>query len=140
MTAPSSYRPLCMLDNISKLLERLLLARLSMAVAANRALSDNQYGFRQGRGTIQAIEEVLSMADAVASGPTQDRDLLLLVTLDVRNAFNTVPWAAIVEAMRLKGVPEYMISMMRSYMTDRAVLVNDGDTQREMEKFCGVRF
>lgn len=37
-----SYHPLCMLDNISKLLERLLLARLSMAVVANRTLPDSQ--------------------------------------------------------------------------------------------------
>lgn len=95
--------------------------------------ADNQYGFRQGRGTIQAFEEVLSLADTAASGPTQDRDLLLLVTLDVKNAFNTALGAAIDEAVRQKGAPEYMISMM-----NRAVLFDDGVTQREIEVLCGV--
>lgn len=95
VSAPSSYRPLSMLDNISNLLERLLLARLTMAVAANGALSNNQYDFRQGRGTIQTIEEVLSLTGAATSGPTQDRDLLLLVILNVRNAINTAHWTTI---------------------------------------------
>lgn len=61
-----------------------------------------------------------------------------MVTLDVRNAFNTASWAAIDEAVQQKGILEYMIFMMKSYMTDRAVLVNDGVTQREMEVFCEV--
>lgn len=95
LASPSSYRPLCMINSAAKLMERLVLSRLSRAVAANGGLSDSQYGFRPGRSTIQAINEVLNMADAAASGPTQDRDLCLLVTLDVRNAFNSVPWAAI---------------------------------------------
>lgn len=124
-----------MLDNVSKLLECRLLVRLSMVVAVNKSLSESQHGFRHGRRAIQAIGEVLSMTDAAVSDPFQHRDLLLLVTLDVCNAFNTVPWVAIDEVVRQKGVPVYVISI---YMKNKAVLVSDGDTQKEMEVFCGV--
>lgn len=59
-----------MLDNVSKLLKHLHLTRLSTEVAANGPLSDSQYNIRQGSGKTQVIEEVLSMADAAASGPS----------------------------------------------------------------------
>lgn len=85
VTAPSSYHPLCMVNNEAKLLERLILVRLNRAMAVNSSLLDSQYGFRPGRGTIKAIREVLDMVDVAASGATRDRDLYLLVALDVRN-------------------------------------------------------
>lgn len=104
-----------MVNNVAKLLERLMLVRLSRAVAANEGLSASQYGFRLDRGTIQAIRKVLDMADSAASGATQNRDLChLLVALDVRNAFNSVLWAAIYKAVRWKHVPAYMILILSS--------------------------
>lgn len=134
VTVPSSYRPLCMVNNVTKLLERLILVRFSKAVAANGGLSDSQYGFRPGRGTIQAIREVLEMADAAASGAFQDRDWCLLAVLDVRNAFNSAPWTAIDEAVRQKCMPAYMISILRSYIVGQG---GDGERQLNADKDRG---
>ena len=47
---PSSYRPLCMIDTIGKILERLLCNRLEQHLERGaEGLSGNQYGFRRGR-------------------------------------------------------------------------------------------
>ena len=45
---PSSYRPLCMLDTLGKMLERFILNRIDLT-AVGHLLVDNQYGFRKGR-------------------------------------------------------------------------------------------
>ncbi|CAB0028740.1 unnamed protein product [Trichogramma brassicae] len=57
---PSSHRPLCMLDTAGKILERLICDRLEAITESPGGLSDHQYGFRKGRSTINAIENVIA--------------------------------------------------------------------------------
>ena len=55
--APSSWRPLCMLDSTGKLYERMILNRVQseLDVPKNEGLSEMQYGFRAGRSTLNAV-------------------------------------------------------------------------------------
>ena len=55
---PSSYRPLCMLDCTGKVFERLIRTRLRTSVGSGIGLADNQFGFRESRSTVTAIEDV----------------------------------------------------------------------------------
>ncbi|CAB0028326.1 unnamed protein product [Trichogramma brassicae] len=57
---PSSYRPLCMLDTAGKILERIVCDRLKAFTERPGGLSERQYGFRKGRSTIDAIEDIVS--------------------------------------------------------------------------------
>lgn len=88
---PSSYRPISLLDGVGKVFERLLLNRLYTHIEAVGALSERQYGFRRSRSTMDAISDVLKVAKASGSGSVQYRDLCVLITLDVKNAFNSAP-------------------------------------------------
>lgn len=134
--APSSFRPLCMLNSTAKLLERLLLIRINQHLDTTGQRSENQYGFRHGRSTEDAIERVIAAARGAATGATQHRDLCVVVSLDVRNAFNTVPWPRIDAALRSKKVPPYLNRMIRSYLEDRSLLVGEALTARRTT--CGV--
>ena len=44
---PSSYRSICILDTMSKLLEYLLLGRIEAEIDRNRGLANNHFGFRK---------------------------------------------------------------------------------------------
>lgn len=61
---PSSKRPLAMLDVPGKLLEKLLKPRLTAALNAVGGLSNSQHGFRQGRSTRGAIQDVIASVGA----------------------------------------------------------------------------
>jgi len=52
---PSSYRPLCMLDTVGKILERIIHSRLERALVETNGLSEMQYGIRKGLSTIDAV-------------------------------------------------------------------------------------
>ncbi|KAL4121742.1 hypothetical protein QTP88_014193 [Uroleucon formosanum] len=54
---PSSFRPLCMLDTTGKLFERILLLRLNDHLERAGGLSTNQFGFRRGCSTEDAINK-----------------------------------------------------------------------------------
>lgn len=105
VSEPSSYRPLCILDTAGKLLERLILARLAVHVEDTGGLSPRQFGFRQGSSTMDAIRAVVAEADAAACGPVQDRHLCVMITLDVRNTFNSAPWKLIDAALGRRSTP-----------------------------------
>ena len=54
---PPSYRPLCMLDSSGKTLQCFIFNRIE--AATGHLLADNQYGFRKGRSSIVAINQVV---------------------------------------------------------------------------------
>ncbi|CAI6353663.1 unnamed protein product [Macrosiphum euphorbiae] len=132
---PSSYRPISLLDGSGKVLERLLLERLIPHIDSVGALSNLQFGFRRSRSTVDAIHQVLNVAKAAGSGPVQNRDLCVLVTIDVKNAFNTAPWRLIDVALRRCGTPDYLLNILRSYMENRELLIGDNDC---LPVTCGV--
>ncbi|KAL4104231.1 hypothetical protein QTP88_019540 [Uroleucon formosanum] len=135
--APSSYRPIFMLDTTAKLLERLLLQLLEEHLDAygGRRRAQNQYGFRNGIGTETAIAKVLELAELAATGPGQ-KNLCVLVALDVKNAFNTLRWPVIDEALRMKKTPEYLVEMFRSWLSDRTLLTGEEMAPRSVT--CGI--
>ncbi|KAI5712377.1 hypothetical protein M8J75_007810 [Diaphorina citri] len=101
---PSSYRPLCLLDTCGKLFECLLVKRLKSALGEN-GLSPNQFGFRANMSTVQAIQKIYDIADNERKKSYKTRNLCLLITVDIRNAFGSAPWDKIITALEMKNTP-----------------------------------
>jgi len=59
---PSSYRPICLLSTLGKVLEKLICTRLVVAITEGGGLAPNQYGFRKASSTIDAISKVTTIA------------------------------------------------------------------------------
>ncbi|VVC46487.1 Endonuclease/exonuclease/phosphatase,Reverse transcriptase domain, partial [Cinara cedri] len=81
---------------------------------------------------LNAIGAVLETARAAA----RERDLCVVVSLDVRNAFNTAPWERIDAALGKKRIPGYLSGILRSYLSDRSLLVPTISEPRPVT--CGV--
>ncbi|KAL4103980.1 hypothetical protein QTP88_019293 [Uroleucon formosanum] len=132
---PSSYRPLCMVNTIGKLFERIVKRRLETHLTRNpEEISDNQFGFRKGRSTIDAIEKVLDIVNRNEAKPWKRRELCALVSIDVANAFNTVPWDKIGDALIRKNTPTYLVRLLRDYFRERLLQTDAGDKKVS----CGV--
>ena len=98
---PSSYRPLCMLDTAGKIFERIIHQRIEAVV--DPLLADNQYGFRKGRSTLDAINLVVNTAKEAIAGTRWKggtKKYCLVATLDIRNAFNSANWNCIMPSKR----------------------------------------
>lgn len=57
---PTSYRPLCLLDCLGKLFEKILDSRLRHHLDDTGGLDERQFGFRKGRSTTDALNELSS--------------------------------------------------------------------------------
>lgn len=102
--AQLSYRPLCLLDELGKLFERIVADRIEEYISRRGSLSPYQFGFRTGLSTCDAIAR---MRTEVESHTCQGK-VCVAVGLDVKNAFNTLAWDAIRRAAREWGLPTYL--------------------------------
>ena len=129
--APSSYRPLCMLDTAGKLLEKLVRPHLQAALKAAGDLSERQYGFRTGRSTVDALQEVVKVAKSAEKGNHYSRLVCLLATLDVRNAFNFLRWVDALKTLKRDfQVPQYLLGLIGDYLKDRFIVYDTEDGPR----------
>lgn len=113
----SSYRPLCLLNALSKLLEGLIKNRLQEELEDRGGLHRHQYGFQRGKSTIQAVEAAISTADEL------NCKFCILVTIDVKNAFNTASHSLIIGKLRERRVSTYLVRFISSYLKDRKIQI-----------------
>lgn len=108
-----------------KLFERVIVGRLIKWMSENprRDLSSGQFGFREGLSTSDALCKVRTFIEgSMATG-----GCVVAVSLDIKNAFNSLPWPSIGNALRSRGVPDYLRRILGSYLSRRCVEYVDGE-------------
>jgi len=116
--SPSGYRPICLLDEEAKLFERIIAGRLVQHLEETGPdLHRHQFGFRRNRSTTDAILRVRAIAEAAV----QEGREVICVSLDISNAFNSLPWDRIGGALHRHGVPLYLRRVLRGYFRGRSL-------------------
>ena len=111
----SNYRPICLLNVVSKVLEKVISTRLLNHVETNRILNDSQFAYRKGRGTDSAISKfVNSIIDNFEKG-----DYTVAAYLDLTKAFDCVNHQILLYKLDHYGVKNNAYEWFRSYLTDR---------------------
>jgi hypothetical protein len=121
---PASFRPICLIDTAGKLLEKILATRLNWAIGEAGDLSPMQFGFRKQRSTLDAIATVVDIAAKALEGTRWKggtKQYCVVLTLDIKNAFNTANWAKILSAIANFEVPEYLYCIIEDYFKDRVL-------------------
>ena len=134
----SSYRPICLLDTMGKLLEEMILQRLQNRIDGENSLSENQFGFRKGRSTVDAIQAVVDIATKARRVTGKRKGFCALINIDIRNAFNTARWNICIEAMVRKKVLDYLLRMIDGYLSDRWVIYEGDKWSFKEEMICGA--
>ena len=138
-TTPSAYRLICLLNVEGKLFERVIASRIDEHLRSGRGrndLSPNQYGFRAGRSTTDALNRVCAgIRDTLRRG-----SVAIAVLVDIKNAFNSVPWSAIRDGLTSKSVPDYLASIIDLGEEDRVRETgqNDGKGGPVLRRATGI--
>ncbi|XP_035230896.1 uncharacterized protein LOC118202803 [Stegodyphus dumicola] len=131
---PRSYRPICLIPSLSKLLERIILGRLNYYLSQHNILNDFQYGFRKGRSAEMSIERLLlTIQDNRAS-----LHHTLVISIDIQGAFDSLWWPDIIDALVTMGCPSILTDLIYSYLQDRRVRITlDGSiVHHSLSKEC----
>ncbi|CAK9820189.1 Putative 115 kDa protein in type-1 retrotransposable element R1DM [Anthophora quadrimaculata] len=130
---PGAYRPICVLSPLSKVWENFLKKKLEEEIG-EQGLEAEQYGFRKGRATIDAVRRVVQRAEYM-----RVRDsVTILVTLDIQNAFNSLRWEAIIGELVNRRVSRNIVAAVRDYLSERTVVYGQGTERAEMCVYGGV--
>lgn len=81
------------------MMERLIKNRVEEHLRENgEGLTNNQYGFVKGRSTVDAILNVKGIIESKLKKGME----VIVISLDIRNAFNSIEWGEIRKAMKRK--------------------------------------
>ncbi|KMQ89978.1 reverse transcriptase [Lasius niger] len=118
-------RPICLLNELGKTFERVLAERIHFWQTSNpdSDVSGSQYGFRKNRSTCDA----LLLVRQITSNAVKNGGFAFAVSLDISNAFNSIPWRKIRRALRDKGYPIYIQRILDSYFSNRVIRFLDKD-------------
>ena len=86
----------------SKLLETLMIDRISFQVHSNDLFNDNQYGFIPQKGNVDAAMEVKSFIEE----SLRVKQCAVIVNLDVKEAFDAAWWPSILKQLRELKFPK----------------------------------
>ena len=113
----------------------ILLARLKRAGAEKR-LRQNQFGFRSGRSTADALFIVRRNMEAAWS---RKGGSLMLLALDWRKTFDRILPDALFAALRRFGLPEEIIEVIKNIYASRSFTVTDcGRTSATRRQSTGI--
>ncbi len=108
-----------MLDTVGKIFERVIAEWLRKHFQGKRTFSADQYGFRAGCSTINAARRLKKLA----ASAIKERQFGTAISLDIQNAFNSMLWMRILEALANAKVPVHSRNIIRDYFRDWVVFV-----------------
>jgi len=130
-----SYRPICIMDTLGKVLEKLINVRLQTELERNGTIHANQFGFQKGKSSLDALQSVQEVVENIKTRSYKNQECCVIVTLDVRNAFNSAPWTQIVHSLKKANLSEYLVNLCQEYLTNRKILLPSGQS---FNMTCGV--
>ena len=132
--AAKGYRPIALLNVLSKVMESLMKDRMSYILETHRLLSDCQQGFRQTRSTELALWRFVSSASLAL----KTRRRCVAVALDLQSAYDTVDHMALLWKLRQKSLPRYMVAWTRAFLQHRSVILRVNESEFSYPIHAGV--
>jgi Reverse transcriptase (RNA-dependent DNA polymerase) len=129
-----NYRPISILPIFSKIFESVMYRRIYDHCAANKILSDEQFGYVEKSGTEAAMLHTLN--DIYQS--LDSKNWTALLTLDLTSAFDCLNHEILLIKLRKLQFPSFFIRLIESYFLNRVQSVKLGEvTSSQLNVFCG---
>ena len=109
----SNYRPISLLSNIEKILEKLMYKRLYTFLNKNNVIYNLQFGFRQQYSTSHAL---INITESIRKA-LDDGNISSGVVVDLQKAFDTVDHQILLAKLNHYGIHEVSNDWFKSYLS-----------------------
>jgi exonuclease III len=124
LSSPSNYRPISLLNSLSKIFEKIILSRLNDYLSRNKIIPNEQFGFRRGHST---NHQLLRVSRFIQNSLNLKQSTGML-TFDIEKAFDSVWHKGLLYKMFKLKVPLYLIKIIGSYISQRSFFVSINGT------------
>jgi hypothetical protein len=111
----SNYRPISLLPNFSKILEKIMFNRLSEFLNKHEILYEQQYGFRQNFSTDLAL---LELSDKIAES-IDAKKYTIGIFVDLSKAFDTLNHGILLQKLFRYGIRGIANNWFQNYLHER---------------------
>lgn len=116
---PENYRPISLVSTFSKLIEKIILARISVHLQSNNLSLSGQHGFTPKKSTSTALVDLVEyMVDRMEEGES-----VVGFFLDLSKAFDCLDHAMVLTKLEHLGFRDTALSWFKSYLCERDQLV-----------------
>ena len=134
-TEVSNYRPISLISNFAKILEKIVAIRLEKFLLNNNILSEKQFGFRKNHSTVHPMTLLLNKAASVLNSKKH----MILIFCDLQKAFDTCDISILLKKLSKIGIRGVELEWFRSYLTDRRQFVEiNGTCSNLLDIMIGV--
>lgn len=132
---PSNYRPISVLNQFSKIFEKIIASRLLSFLEKRKILFPGQFGFRKKHSTYMAIANVINtITDKLDKG-----DKLIALFIDLSKAFDTLDHVLLITKLEHYGIRGQSLKLIESYLTNRSQIVKfENKISSPLTITCGV--
>jgi hypothetical protein len=99
-TLLDNYRPISLLSNFSKILEKVVGNCLTTHLENNELLSPSQFGFRKGRSTVHPLVHFMNSVSTALNKKHHS----IAIFCDLRKAFHTVDHGILLKKLKKLGI------------------------------------
>ena len=117
------WRPISLLCTMGKAMEAVIGAWIAKAAEERHLLPEGQMGTCKNRG----IEHAIRIVTEAVYTAWRHRAVTSLLQLDIKGAFDTVNHIRLLDMMRSKGYPPWIIRWLYSYLKDRTAVLRFDD-------------
>ena len=118
--------PISILSLLGKELERIFYNRLLQEINSRHPISDNQWGFSQGKSTVGALSTVVNNWHQSLEAKMN----VCTVFFDLKKAFDSMPHRLLLLKLSSLRIDPYLVQWIASYLCERqqAVCVEGGSS------------
>lgn len=118
----SSYCPISLLPVIGKTLEKFIINRINFYLHTNNLLSKKQFSLTPQNSTKTAINYIVKQAKE----QIHKKQFLLIISLDIKGAFDNAWWTKILLQLEPKLCPKNLYDIMKSNLSERQAFIKFG--------------
>ena len=124
----TNYRPVSLLNSISKLFEKVVFEQLDRFFKENGLFFESQYGFRKLHSTEFATLELVDRA----LSDIDKKNTSIAIFMDLSKAFDTLDHDILLNKLSHYGIRNTELKWFSSYLHDRMQYVEINDTTSEL--------
>ena len=111
----TNYRPISLLSNFSKILEKIIAVRILAFLDKHSVFYKRQFGFRKKHSTIHAVTDIITQCYEKLESKLH----CCLILLDIKKAFDSIDHQILIEKLNHYGIRGVANELIKSYLSDR---------------------